>query len=490
MTPQGQTAPAFNRAPAPLPPGSPGAAALALIAAAQLMVVLDTTVINVALPSIHTGLHVSPAALGWVITAYTLAFASLLLLGSRLGDILGRRSVFMAGVGVFTAASLLGGLAPNGPTLLIARGVQGAGAAVGAATALSLITALYRQGKKRNRALAVYSAMEGAGGTLGLLLGGALVSEASWRYTLLINVPIGLIIVALTPRLIPRLAPNPQRLDVGGALLSAAGLGALVYGLSRAGVAGWTSPSTLAPLAVAALLLPAFVAWEARTSSPIMPLWAWKNRTRAGGYLLMLLNAAALFAMFYFLTQYFQEVLGYSALKTGLAFLPLSIGILAAAGLASAAVTRIGPRPMTMAGTPLAAGGLYWLGQLNDHSTYAADVLPAMLILAVGLGLMFVPTASAAVTDLPDERAGIGSGLLNTMMQVGASIAISALTTLSLTVFRNPLQANPGTLHAAQAAGYTSGLKVGAAIIAANFLVAAFVLPRRARTASAASGGA
>ena len=489
MTAPGQTAPVLEKEPAPPQPGRPGAAALTLIAAAQLMVVLDTTVVNVALPSIRNGLHVSPSALGWVITAYTLAFASLLLLGSRLGDILGRRSVFMAGVGLFTAASLLGGLAPDGPTLLIARGVQGAGAAVGAATALSLITALYRQGKERNRALAVYSAMEGAGGTLGLLLGGALVSEGSWRYTLLINVPIGLIIVALTPRLIPRLAPNPQRLDVAGALLSAAGLGALVYGLSRAGVAGWASPSTLAPLAVAALL-PAFVAWETRTSSPVMPLWAWKNRTRAGGYLLMLLNAAALFAMFYFLTQYFQDVLGYSALKTGMAFLPLSIGILAAAGLASAAVTRIGPRPMTMAGTPLAAGGLYWLGQLTDHSTYAADVLPAMLVLAVGLGLMFVPTASAAVTDLPDERAGIGSGLLNTMMQVGASIAISALTTLSLTVFRNRLHADPGALHAALAAGYTSGLKVGAVIIAANFLVAAFVLPRRARTASAASGGA
>jgi EmrB/QacA subfamily drug resistance transporter len=488
MTSHGQTAPVLESQPAPPRSGSPGAAALALIAAAQLMVVLDTTVINVALPSIHADLHMSFSALGWVITAYTLAFASLLLPGSRLGDILGRRSVFMAGVGLFTAASLLGGLAPNGPILLIARGLQGAGAAVGAATALSLITALYRQGKERNRALAVYSAMEGAGGTLGLLLGGALVSEASWRYTLLINVPIGLIIITLTPRLIPRLAPNPQRLDAVGALLSAAGLGALVYGLSRAGVAGWTSPLTLAPLAAAVLLLPAFVAWEARTSSAIMPLWVWKNRTRAGGYLLMLLNAAALFAMFYFLTQYFQEVLGYSALKTGLAFLPLSIGILAAAGLASAAVTRIGPRPMTMVGTPLAAGGLYWLGQLNDHSTYAADVLPAMVVLAVGLGLMFVPTASAAVTDLPDERAGIGSGLLNTMMQVGASVAISALTTLSLTVFRHRQHADPGALHAALAAGYTSGLKVGAVIIAANFLVAALVLPRRTRTAPAASG--
>ena len=488
MTSPGQTAPAVETEPAPPPASSPGAAALALIATAQLMVVLDTTVVNVALPSIQTGLHVSSTALGWVITAYTLAFAALLLLGSRLGDILGRRSVFMAGVGLFTAASLLGGLAPNGPTLLIARGVQGAGAAIGAATALSLITALYRQGKERNRALAVYSAMEGAGGTLGLLLGGALVSAASWRYTLLINVPIGIAIVALTPRLIPRLAPNAQRLDVGGALLSAAGLGALVYGLSRAGAAGWASASTLVPLVAAGILLPAFVAWEARSSSPIMPLWAWRNRTRAGGYLLMLLNAAALFAMFYFLTQYFQEVLGYSALKTGMAFLPLSIGILAAAGLASAAVTRIGPRPMTMAGTPLAAGGLLWLGRLTAHSTYAADVLPAMIVLAVGLGLMFVPTAAAAVADLPEERSGIGSGLLNTMMQVGASVAISALTTLSLTVYRNHLRTDPTAVHEALTAGYTGGLKVGAVIIAANFLVAAFVLPRRTRTAPVASG--
>lgn len=295
--------------------------------------------------------------------------------------------------------------------------------------------------------------------------------------------PIGLALVALTPRL----SPNPQPLDVGGALLSAASLGTLVYGLSRAGVAGWTSASTLAPLAAAALLLPAFVAWEARADSPIMPLWAWRNRTRAGGYLLMLLNAAALFAMFYFLTQYFQEVLGYSALKTGMAFLPLSIGILAAAGLASAVVTRVGPRPMTMAGTPLAAAGLVWLGRLTVHSTYTTDVLPAMIVLAVGLGLMFVPAASAAVTDLPEERSGIGSGLLNTMMQVGASVAISALTTLSLTVFRDHSRTSPVSVHQALTAGYTSGLKAGAAIIAANFLVAAFVLPRRTGTAVGAS---
>jgi hypothetical protein len=278
--------------------------------------------------------------------------------------------------------------------------------------------------------------------------------------------------------------PNPQRLDAGGALLSAAGLGALVYGLSRAGVAGWTSPSTLAPLAGAAILLPAFVAWEARTSSPVMPLWAWKNRTRADGYLLMLLNAAALFAMFYFLTQYFQDVLELQRPEDR-------------PGVPSPEHRDTGRGRPGLGGRhphwPAAddhgrhasgGRGLYWLGQLTDHSTYAADVLPAMLVIAVGLGLMFVPTASAAVTDLPDERAGIGSGLLNTMMQVGASIAISALTTLSLTVLRNRLHADPGALHAALAAGYTSGLKVGAVIIAANFLVAAFVLPRRAHTAS------
>jgi predicted MFS family arabinose efflux permease len=227
------------------------------------------------------------------------------------------------------------------------------------------------------------------------------------------------------------------------------------------------------------------VAWEARTTTPIMPLWVLKNRTRVGGYLLMFLNAAALFSMFYFLTQYFQEVLGYSALKTGLAFLPLSIGILGAAGLASAAVSKVGPRPLTMAGVPLAAGALYWLGQLGVHSTYLTNVLPPMIVLAVGLGLMFVPTASAAVTDLPEASSGIGSGLLNTSMQIGASIAIAGLTTLSVSIFNSRLHGSvtdPTVVRQALAAGFTGGLKVSAAIVAVNFLTAAFVLPRR-RTA-------
>lgn len=420
--------------------------ALVLISVAQLMVVLDGTIVNIALPYIQADLDIAPENLTWVVTGYALAFGSLLLLGGRLGDLYGRRRIFMIGLIVFAIASGLGGVAANEATLLAARGLQGVGAALASPAALALITTTFPAGPARNRAFAVYAAMSGAGAAVGLLLGGWLtgldpVSVAGfdidgWRLTLLINVPIGLAAAALSPRFLRESESHDHVLDLPGAVLGTLGLLGLVYGFSRAGADGWTDQWTLASLAAGVVILVAFVLVERRTADPLLPFRVFTNRTRAASYVAMFLAPAAMFAMFYFLSQYIQNVMGYSPIKAGVAFLPFCAGIVFAAGLSSNLINRIDPRIIAGVGTLMAAAGLYGFSRLPYDTTspvqqltgsYASDLLPFILLMSLGMGAVFVPLTLTAVHHLRADDSGIGSGVLNTMQQVGGAMGLAIL---------------------------------------------------------------
>jgi EmrB/QacA subfamily drug resistance transporter len=419
--------------------------ALVLISVAQLMVVLDGTIVNIALPYIQSDLDIADANLTWVVTGYALAFGSLLLLGGRLGDLYGRRKIFMIGLAVFAVASGLGGLATNEEMLLAARGLQGLGAALASPAALALITTTFPAGPARNRAFAVYAAMSGAGAAVGLLLGGWLTGLTptiggldidGWRLTLLINLPIGLAAAALSPRFLRESESHDHALDLPGAVLGTLGLLGLVYGFSRAGSDGWTDQWTLASLIAGAAVLVAFVLVERRTADPLLPFRVFLHRTRAASYAAMFLAPAAMFAMFYFLSQYIQNVMGYSPIKAGVAFLPFCLGIVFAAGLSSNLVNRIDPRYIGGVGTLMAAAGLFGFSRLPYDTTapisfveasYATDLLPFILLMSLGMGATFVPLTLTAVHHLRAEDSGIGSGVLNTMQQVGGALGLAIL---------------------------------------------------------------
>ncbi|MGH9077238.1 MAG: MFS transporter [Acidimicrobiales bacterium] len=450
--------------------------ALVVISAAQLMVVLDATIVNVALPSIHRALHFSIADLVWVTTAYSLTFGGLLLFGGRTGDLYGRRRMFMVGIGLFAVASLLGGLATTSIWLVLARALQGVGGAIAAPTALSLITTNFPEGKPRNRAMGVYAAMAGAGSAVGLLAGGVLTDIASWRWVLFVNVPIAALVLFLTPRALRESEPGSGRLDVPGALTATAGMALLVYGLINAATHSWASASTVATLAVAAVLLVSFVVIERRTPHALMPLRIFSKRDRSASYLVMLFVAAALFAMFFFLTQYLQNVKGYSPLKTGLAFLPLSGLIGIGAQTASALVGRIGVRPLLLVGTAGATTGLGWLSQISVSTTYLGLIVP-LGILALGMGLAFVPLTLTAVQGVSRGEAGLASALLNSGQQVGGAIGLSVLSTVAVTATRSKLAAVHGQgahgMKVALTHGYADAFGVGAALALTAFLVVA-----------------
>ncbi len=357
-------------------------AALVLLAAVQLMVVLDTTIVNVALPSIQRGLGFSIGGIAWVVNGYALTFGALLLLGGRSGDLLGRRNVFIGSLAVFALASTLGGLA-SGPAMLVAgRVLQGAAAAFAQATALSLIVSTFPAGAARNRAVGVFAAMEGLGAAAGLLLGGVLVNSLGWRWVFFVNVPVAVVVAALAPRFIPVAARRSARFDLRGAASATVGLGLLVFGLSRAAEHGWADITTFGPIAVGVLGLLVFVRIEARSAQPLMPLWVFADRNRGGAYLIQALMGAALFGMFFLSTLYLQNVLGYGPLKAGVAFVPVAVALIAAAGAVSQIVTRIGVRPLVAAGTATAALGMFLLGNLNADSTYLSGVLPPLIILS------------------------------------------------------------------------------------------------------------
>jgi EmrB/QacA subfamily drug resistance transporter len=412
-------------------------AALGVIVGAQLMIVLDATIVNIALPHIQGSLGFSATSLSWVLNAYTLTFGGLLLLGGRIGDILGRRLTFQIGIALFSVASLLGGFSQNSGTLLAFRALQGVGGAMASPTALALITSNFEEGDERNRAFGVFAAVSGSGAAIGLLLGGVLTQWASWRWVFFVNVPIGIVIFFLAPMFINESERRPGKFDVAGAATSTLGMTGLVYGFINAAQHGWAKPTTLLSFAAAAVLLIAFFVNETRTAEPITPLHLFRDRNRASTYVIMLFLAAALFSMFFFLTQFVQEVLNYSPIKAGVAFLPVSAGIIVSATLVSQWLARVGPKPFLMAGSVMASGGLAWLSRINIHSDYLTGILGPMVIFAVGMGFLFVPLTMLAVSKVTDEDTGAASSLLNVMQQVGGSLGLSVLVTVYGTAARH-----------------------------------------------------
>ena len=430
--------------------------ALLVIATAQLMVVLDATIVNVALPHIQQALGFSGSGLEWVVNAYAVTFGGLLLLGGRAGDILGRRRTFVFGLLLFSGASLLGGFATSEWWLLTARAVQGVGGAVIAPTALALITTNFSEGGERNRAFGVYAAMAGAGSAVGLLLGGILTTYASWRWVLFVNVPIGILIAAAAPRVLAESPRRPGRIDVAGAITGTGGVALLVYGLSTAatgpdGVSHWGDAQVVASLAAAVALLVSFVLIERRSPHPLLPMRVLADRNRSGAYLIMLCIATGLFGLFFFLTLFIQNVLGYSAIRTGIAYLPFAIGVVIASALASQLMPRIGARPLILVGTAAVAGGMFWFSRLTEHAGYPNQLLGPMLISSLGLGLVFVPLALVALHNVADQDSGVASSLLNAAQQVGGAIGLALLGTVAWTTV-----ADTARTQAAQAATATT----------------------------------
>ncbi|WP_020393197.1 MFS transporter [Kribbella catacumbae] len=425
--------------------------ALALISMAQLMVVLDGTIVNIALPHIQKDLGFTNESLPWVVNAYALAFGGLLLLGGRIGDIFGRRKVFMFGVVLFGIASFLGGIAQNETILLVSRILQGLGAAAASPNALALITTTFPAGKERNRAMAVYAAMSGAGAAVGLILGG-LLTEASWRWTFFINTPIGLVVAVLAIRYLGESARQHGKFDLPGAITGTVGLTSLVYGLTNAGSKGWSDTATLLYIIGGLALIAVFLFIEARSRHALMPFRILANRTRGISFFVMLIVGAALFSMFYFLGIFIQNVLGYSALKTGFAFLPFSFGIVVAAQLASTLIARMDPRWISGAGAAIAAGGMFGFTQLEVGSSYLTGLLPYILLLSFGMGLIFVPLTLTAVSGVANEDSGVGSAVLNTVQQIGGAIGLALLGTVSTNAIKDKFtELAPGLAQAAQA---------------------------------------
>jgi EmrB/QacA subfamily drug resistance transporter len=412
--------------------------ALVVIATAQLMVVLDATIVNVALPHIQQALGFSGSGLEWVVNAYAVTFGGLLLLGGRAGDRLGRRRVLVFGLLLFSAASLLGGFATSEWWLLTARAVQGVGGAVIAPTALALITTNFPEGAERNRAFGVYAAMAGAGSAVGLLLGGILTTYASWRWVLFVNVPIGIVVAAAALRVLNESPRRPGKIDVAGAVTVTGGVALLVYGLSKAatgadGVSHWGDAQVLASVTASVVLLVSFVAIEMRVSHPLLPMRVLADRDRSGSYLIMLCVATGLFGLFFFLTLFIQDVLGYSAIRTGLAYLPFAVGVVVSSALASQLVPRLGPRPLIVAGAAMVAGGMFWFSRLTENAGYSGHLLGPQLVSSVGLGLVFVPLSLVSLHNVAEQDSGVASSLLNTAQQVGGAIGLAVLGTVAWT---------------------------------------------------------
>jgi EmrB/QacA subfamily drug resistance transporter len=430
--------------------------ALVVIATAQLMVVLDATIVNVALPHIQHALGFSGSGLEWVVNAYALTFGGFLLLGGRAGDILGRRRVFIAGIIQFSAASLLGGFATTQAWLLGARALQGVGGAIVAPAALSLVTTTFPEGPPRNRAFGVYAAMSIGGAAVGLLAGGLLTTYASWRWVLFVNVPIGIIVALLAPRALPESKGHPGRFDLPGAITSSLGLAALVYGLSNAatspnGVSHWGDTKVVVSLAASVILLVSFVFIESRSKHALMPLRIFRNRDRSAANLIMLCVGTAMFGMFFFLTLFVQTVWGYSALKTGVAYLPMVGMIMLMAGVSSQLVGRIGARPLLIAGSAIGAGGMFWLSRITEHSTYTGGLLGPMLVTAAGLGMLFMPITLVALSKVEERDAGLAASLPNVGQQVGGAVGLALLGTVAWTVVSNSVHSQVSALAAAAA---------------------------------------
>ena len=446
---------------------------LGVILVAQLMEVLDMSIVNVALPSIKTALGFSPTGLSWVLNGYTLAFGGLLLLGARTGDLLGRRRTFVAGIAVFTVASLLGGLAPSAGVLVAARAVQGVGGAFAAPAALAFLMSLFPEGRQRTRALGLYTAVSVSGAAVGLLAGGMLTQWLSWRWVMFVNVPVGAALLVVAPVV---LRPTPRRrgaFDLAGAATSTLGMTALVYALVTAASDGWGDPLTVSAFATGAVLLAAFVWIESHAGEPTTPLELFASRTRSGAYVARLLMTAGMFGMFFFLTQFMQEVLGYTALQTGFGFLPVTVTLFASSQLsARVLVDRFGHKPVMVVGALTSTVSLLWLSQLSAGSGYLG-VLGPLVLLGLGNGAAFVPLTAAGLSGVPPEHAGAASGLINVAQQVGGSLGLAVLVTVFGNAATGNLSAGGGSPAAQFAHVFVTG--ADAAFLAAAVLLAGTV---------------
>jgi len=416
---------------------------LAVVLCAQLMIVLDLTVVNVALPSMAAGLHLSATGLSWVLNAYTLTFGGLLLLGGRAGDVFGRRTIFMAGLALFTLASLAGGLATSPGILLAARAVQGVGGALASPAVLATIVASFPEGRERIRALGAFTAVAMGGASLGLVLGGMITQWASWRWVFFINVPVGAVVIALTPRLLARSHRLAAKLDVAGALASTAGMSALVYAFINAASDGWSNRTTIGAFVAAVALLGLFGVIETRAPEPITPLWLLRDRSRAASYLARLLLVGGMFGMFFFLTQFVQDVLGFSPLHAGLAFVPMTGALLTMSRLAPRLVPRFGGKALLVAGLLPVVGGMAWLAQVTPGTGYVPGILVPMLLLGTGMGFAFVPLTMASLAGVPPQDSGAAASMVNVMQQVGGALGLAILVTIygsaRQAAARNPL---------------------------------------------------
>jgi EmrB/QacA subfamily drug resistance transporter len=450
--------------------------ALALLAMAQFVVVLDASIVNVALPTVGRSLEISQENLSWVVNAYVLTFGGFLLLGGRLADLLGRRRVFMSGLILFALASLAGGFAESEGLLIAARAVQGLGAAILSPAALSIVTTTFRDGAERNKALGVWGAVAGAGGAVGVLLGGVLTEYLGWEWVLWVNVPIGIFAAILAPRLIAesRSESETRSFDVAGAISVTAALSILVYGLVEAPDAGWGSGQTLGLLGAAAVLLGIFVAVELRSAAPLVPFRIFRIRTLTGANVIGILTGASLFSMFFFISLYMQNVLGFSAIKAGLSYLPLSVAIILSAGAASVLVTKVGFKPIMATGMGLISLGLLWFSQISADGGYLADVLGPSLVAAVGLGFAFVPQTIAAVSGVGEHEAGLASGLINTSQQVGGALGLALLSTVAFPQIEDAAIAAGGAAPSPEVLtdGYADAFLTGAGIALVGVLVA------------------
>jgi EmrB/QacA subfamily drug resistance transporter len=459
---------------------------LVIACLAQFMVVLDATVVNVALPSIQRGLHFSPSSLPWVVNAYTLIFGGFLLLGGRAGDLLGRKRLFIAGVALFSGASLLNGLAQSSGMLIAGRGLQGLGGALLSPAALSIITTTFTEQEERTKALGVWSAIAAGGGAVGLIMGGVLTQLASWPWIFIVNVPVGVLTLIATLRFVPesRASLGHRSFDLAGAVTVTGGLVVLVYAVVKAQAFGWGSARTLGLIAGALALLAAFVVIEQRSAAPLIRLSIFRIRTLAVADTVLLLVASGLFGMFFFASLYVQEILGYSPLQAGLAFLPVTGGIAVGAGIAQQLIRRAGVRNVGVLGILMATVGMVILAQVPVHGSYAADLLPGLLPMSVGMGLTFVPITLLATGGVSPNDSGLASGLFNTSQQVGGALGLAILSTLAASKTTSVLNGLHGSAAvaasaAARVSGYQVAFAAAAVMLGAGCVILALGIRRR-----------
>jgi EmrB/QacA subfamily drug resistance transporter len=456
---------------------------LILILTCQLMIILDASVVITALPKIHESLHFSSTGLSWVQNAYTLTFGGLLLLGARAGDILGRRRVFVAGIAVFTLASLMGGLAQSASWLLISRAVQGTAAAVAAPSTLALLMMTFTSGRERARAVGFYSSISGAGSSVGLVLGGLLTSALSWRWGFFINVPVGITLVALAPRYLPETEPRPGRFDITGAVTSTLGMTAIVYAFVRAASDGWSDRGTIGSFVAGAALLGAFVMTELRAEQPITPLRLFADRSRAGSYLARLLILGGMFSFFFFITQYLQGVRDYSPLKTGIAFLPMTALMFTMVQVVPKLGARFSSIQLMAGGVGLAVTGMTWLSRLGAQTQYFPQIALPMVLLGSGIGIALIPLTAASIEGVDQRDAGAASGLVNVAQQIGAAIGLAVMVTIfgaaSRSAARHPLANAQASAQRNLSHAVGSALTGSAVFLAVAFTVIVLLVRRR-----------